>query len=55
MFFVPVMLLLPKWTGIAGIYWGSLGIDAIIVLWTVLMVKKQFAVFRSKDKQIAVN
>ncbi len=46
-FFVPVMLLLPEWIGVAGVYWGSLGIDAIIVLWTVIMVKKQFNVFRT--------
>lgn len=52
-FYVPVMLLLPPVMGVSGIYIGSLAIDAVIVLWTVIMVKKEFANLRAKDKQAA--
>lgn len=41
-FYIPVMLLLPKVVGVSGIYYGSLAIDAVIVLWTMLLVKKEF-------------
>jgi len=46
-FYMPVMLILPKMIGVSGIYFGSLSIDAVIVLWTVFMVKKEFAALRT--------
>lgn len=49
-FYIPVMLLLPKFIGVAGVYYGSLAIDTIIVLWTVLLVKKEFNGLRSKGR-----
>ncbi len=51
-FYVPVMLLLPRVMGIAGIYYGSLAIDVVIVLWTVLMVRKEFSVLRKRQLQL---
>jgi putative MATE family efflux protein len=54
-FYVPVMLLLPKVIGVAGIYYGSLAIDAVIVLWTVIMVKKEFTLLRGKTVQTGLN
>jgi len=47
-FYVPVMLFIPKWIGVAGIYYGSFAIDAVIVLWTMLMVKKEFTLLKQK-------
>jgi putative MATE family efflux protein len=47
-FYVPVMLLLPKWIGVGGVYYGSLAIDAVIVLWTMLLVKKEFNSLRHR-------
>ncbi len=47
-FYIPVMLLVPRWMGVAGIYYGSLAIDAVIVLWTMIMVKKEFRLLRQK-------
>jgi len=41
-FYIPVMLFLPRFIGIGGVYYGSFAIDAIIVLWTMMMVKKEF-------------
>ena len=54
-FYVPVMLVLPKVIGVAGIYYGSLAIDAVIVLWTVIMVKKEFALLRGKAAQTGLS
>lgn len=34
--------------GVAGIYYGSLAIDTMIVLWTMLMAKKEFHLLRQK-------
>ncbi len=48
-FYIPVMLLAPRWMGVAGIYYGSLGIDTVIVLWTMLMVKKEFNLLRQRS------
>jgi len=47
-FYVPVMLIVPKFVGISGIYYGSLVIDAVILLWTLFMVKKEFNSLRQK-------
>lgn len=46
-FYVPVMLLLPGVLGVSGIYYASLGIDTIIVVWTVIMVKHEFIALRT--------
>lgn len=54
-FYIPVMLLLPKFVGVGGIYYGSFAIDAIIVLWTMLMVKKEFNGLRErKDLKMSI-
>ena len=47
-FYVPVMLFLPKAIGVSGIYYGSFAIDAVIVIWTLFMVKKEFVQLRRK-------
>ena len=53
-FYIPVMLFLPKFIGVGGVYYGSLAIDAIIVLWTMLMVRKEFNSLRDrKDMESA--
>ena len=48
-FFIPVMLILPRIIGVSGIYYGTLGIDVIIVLLTVVMVKKEFNILRKRQ------
>ena len=48
-FYVPVMLILPGMIGISGVYYGSLAIDAVILLWTLIMVKKEFYSLRARD------
>ncbi len=41
-FYVPVMLILPRFLGVSGVYYGTFGIDFLIVIWTVFLVKKEF-------------
>lgn len=41
-FYIPVMLFLPKWTGISGIYWGSTVIDVIITVWVLTVIYQSF-------------
>ncbi|MDH6425844.1 MULTISPECIES: MATE family efflux transporter [unclassified Paenibacillus] len=49
-FYVPVMLVLPRWLGVSGVYWGSLVIDSVVVVWTVILVTKEFTRLRAKPK-----
>lgn len=46
-FYVPVMLILPRFIGVSGIYFGSLAIDTVIVLWTLMLVKREFTRLRA--------
>lgn len=39
-FFVPVMYFLPRIFGLPGIYYGATGIDLIITVWMVLLVRR---------------
>ncbi|MBY6205828.1 MATE family efflux transporter [Halomonas denitrificans] len=41
-FYVPVMLLLPRWAGISGIYYGATGIDLLCTLWLLAIVLSIF-------------
>ena len=54
-FYVPVMLILPKMIGISGIYYGSFAIDVVIVLWTMIMVKREFTLLRRKNAQVTLS
>lgn len=54
-FYIPVMLILPKFMGVAGVYTGSLAIDAVIVLWTMVMVKKEFTALRAQAKPASLH
>ncbi len=52
-FYIPVMLLLPKFIGVSGVYYGSFAIDAVIVLWTMLLVKEEFNGLRERQEKSA--
>ena len=47
-FYIPVMLILPRFMGVFGVYLGSFAIDSIIVVWTVVLVHKEFKVLRRR-------
>jgi len=53
-FYVPVMLILPHFLGVAGIYYGSFAIDAVILLWTLFLVKKEFIALRKRTDGIII-
>lgn len=46
--YVPVMLLVPRFLGVFGVYAGSVAIDTLIVLVTLLMVRREFYGLRRK-------
>ncbi len=48
-FYIPVMLVVPSVFGVESIYYASFIIDVIIVLWTVLLVRKEFKLLRSEE------
>lgn len=48
-FYIPVMLIMPRFFGIKWVYIGSLLIDLIIILWTVLLVRKEFSNLRRSE------
>ncbi len=54
-FYVPVMLFLPKAIGVKGIYYGSFAIDAVIIIWTMLMVRKEFSLLRQKAQSVPLS
>ncbi len=53
-FYVPVMLIVPKYFGVSGIYYGSLAIDLVIVVWTALWVLKEFKRLRMEQATTGV-
>lgn len=44
LFYVPVMLVLPQWIGVSGVYYGATAIDLACALWLLLIV---LGVFRT--------
>lgn len=48
-FYIPVMLFVPRFIGVGGVYYGSFAIDAVIVVWTMLLVKKEFNSLRNRQ------
>lgn len=41
-FYIPLMIFLPKWLGIGGIYYGATAIDIVITIWIVILCLKSF-------------
>jgi putative MATE family efflux protein len=48
-FYVPVMLILPKFFGVQWVYYGSFLIDTIIIIWVIFMVRTEFKRLRTGD------
>lgn len=49
-FYVPVMLLLPRFFGVQWVYFGSFIIDTIIILWTIIIVRKEFKLLQHNNR-----
>jgi len=50
-FYVPVMLLLPKFIGVKGVYYGATIIDAVVTIWLVYIVYRSFKYLEIKQSQ----
>lgn len=50
-FYVPVMLILPKLFGIQWVYYGTFLIDVVITVWVLVLVKKEFGVLRERQEK----
>ncbi len=48
-FYVPIMLLLPKWIGIGGVYYGATAIDITLTGWLVYIVWRTFQTFQADE------
>jgi putative MATE family efflux protein len=46
-FYIPVMLILPRLYGIKWVYLGSMCIDAIIIIWVFIIVRREFNILRA--------
>ncbi|MEO0726694.1 MAG: MATE family efflux transporter [Bacteroidota bacterium] len=51
-FYVPVMLLLPQWLGIKGIYVGATVIDVVITLWLAYIVYQSFQLMEQEKEMV---
>lgn len=51
-FYVPIMLILPKYLGIDGVYYGATLIDVVVTLWLVYIV---YGSFKKMDLLLPVN
>jgi Na+-driven multidrug efflux pump len=51
--YVPVMLILPRLIGVAGIYYGSFLIDVIIAFVTVGMIFVEFRAIKAQERVTA--
>lgn len=47
-FYVPVMLLMPRFFGVEWVYIGSLAIDVVIAIWVMLLIGKEFRNLRNE-------
>ena len=46
-FYLPVMIILPRLLGVQWVYFGAFFIDFITIIWTLFLVKKEFIILKS--------
>lgn len=51
-FFMPVMLILPKLYGIQWVYYGTFLIDVVITMWVFALMKKEFNIIRESQETV---
>ena len=51
-FYVPVMLLLPTWIGLEGVYYGATAIDLIVTTWLGYIVWQSFKSLQITKEEI---
>ncbi len=50
-FYVPLMLILPRYFGVSWVYTGSVAIDLVMVLWVFFMVSREFSLLRKRGAE----
>ena len=45
--YVPVMLLLPRFTGVRGVYYGTLFIELVTAIPILILIKREFRLLRT--------
>jgi putative MATE family efflux protein len=53
-FYFPKMLIIPKWIGMSGIYYGATFIDVVLTGWLIYIVWKSFKSFPTKKSKDAL-
>ncbi|MEH0020166.1 MAG: MATE family efflux transporter [Desulfobacter sp.] len=48
-FYVPVMLTLPRFFGVHWVYWGSFLIDLVVTIWVFIMVTSEFKKLKKRE------
>ena len=48
-FYVPVMLVMPRLFGIQWVYFGTFLIDVAVAVWVFVLIKKEFGILRSNN------
>jgi putative MATE family efflux protein len=51
LFYVPVMIIMPRFFGIKWVYIGSFLIDSIIILWATIIVAREFKVLKGSNEK----
>ncbi|MEM9141538.1 MAG: MATE family efflux transporter [Bacteroidota bacterium] len=51
LFYVPIMLLLPRWMGIRGVYYGATLIDIVVTLWLGYIVYQSFQKLDTMERE----
>jgi len=51
-FYIPVMLIMPRYFGVKWVYLGAFCIDFLMILWTVALVKKEFNGLRGNYESV---
>ena len=46
-FYVPVMLVMPRLFGIQWVYFGTFLIDVVVAVWVFVLIKKEFDILRA--------
>lgn len=50
-FYIPIMIFLPRYLGLSGIYYGATIIDVVITIWVMMVIYKQMKTLKNNKIQ----
>jgi len=53
-FYVPVMLIMPRYFGVNWVYIGAFLIDIIMILWSFTLVNKEFKGLKNENREVEI-